>query len=36
VLWKDDELLHGRNGFKATQTSERFIWKCAFDVGVYS
>lgn len=35
VLWKDDELLHGRNGFKATQTSERFIWKCAFDVGVY-
>jgi alpha-ketoglutarate-dependent taurine dioxygenase len=36
VLWKDDELLHGRNGFKATQMSERFIWKCAFDVGVYS
>jgi alpha-ketoglutarate-dependent taurine dioxygenase len=36
VLWKDDQLLHGRNGFKATQTSERFIWKCAFDVGVYS
>jgi len=36
VLWKDDELLHGRNGFNATQTSERFIWKCAFDVGVYS
>ncbi len=36
VLWKDDELLHGRNGFKASQTSERFIWKCAFDVGVYS
>lgn len=36
VLWKDDELLHGRNGFQATQTSERFIWKCAFDVGVYS
>jgi alpha-ketoglutarate-dependent taurine dioxygenase len=35
VLWKDDELLHGRNGFKATQTSERFIWKCAFDVGVF-
>jgi alpha-ketoglutarate-dependent taurine dioxygenase len=36
VLWKDDELLHGRNGFKAAQTSERFIWKCAFDVGIYS
>lgn len=36
VLWKDDELLHGRNGFKAEQVSERFIWKCAFDVGVYS
>ena len=35
VLWKDDELLHGRNGFIATQTSERFIWKCAFDVGVF-
>jgi alpha-ketoglutarate-dependent taurine dioxygenase len=36
VLWKDDELLHGRNSFNATRTSERFIWKCAFDVGVFS
>lgn len=35
VLWKDDELLHGRNGFKASKESERFIWKCAFNVGIY-
>jgi hypothetical protein len=35
VLWKDDELLHGRNAFSATAASERFIWKCAFDVGVF-
>ena len=36
VLWKDAELLHGRNSFKPTKTSDRFIWKCAFDVGVFS
>jgi alpha-ketoglutarate-dependent taurine dioxygenase len=36
VLWKDDELLHGRNSFKPTRTSDRFIWKCAFDVGVFA
>ena len=36
VLWRDDELLHGRNDFKATKESERFIWKCAFDVGIYA
>jgi alpha-ketoglutarate-dependent taurine dioxygenase len=35
VMWKDDELLHGRNSFKASSTSERFIWKCALDVGVF-
>lgn len=33
VVWKDREVLHGRNAFKATQTSERFIWKCAIDIG---
>lgn len=33
VLWKDNEVLHGRNAFNATSESERFIWKCAFDVG---
>jgi alpha-ketoglutarate-dependent taurine dioxygenase len=36
VLWKDDRLLHGRNSFKPTRTSDRFIWKCAFDVGVFA
>jgi len=36
VLWKDDQLLHGRNSFKPTRTSDRFIWKCAFDVGVFA
>jgi alpha-ketoglutarate-dependent taurine dioxygenase len=33
VTWKDRELLHGRNGFQATHESERFIWKCAIDIG---
>jgi alpha-ketoglutarate-dependent taurine dioxygenase len=33
VLWKDNEVLHGRNSFTAAKDSERFIWKCAFDVG---
>lgn len=35
VLWKDDEVLHGRNAFVAHDVAERFIWKCAFDVGVF-
>lgn len=34
VTWKDDEVLHGRNSFKAQNASERFIWKCAIDIGV--
>lgn len=34
VTWKDDEVLHGRNGFSATAESERFIWKCAINIGV--
>lgn len=33
VTWKDDEVLHGRNGFSAQTESERFIWKCAIDIG---
>lgn len=33
VLWKDREVLHGRNGFSAVNKGDRFIWKCAFDVG---
>lgn len=33
ILWKDNEVLHGRNSFSANKESERFIWKCAFDVG---
>ena len=35
VTWKDREVLHGRNGFEATQHSERFLWKCAIDVGQF-
>ena len=31
LIWKDDEVLHGRNGFVATKVSDRFIWKCAAD-----
>jgi alpha-ketoglutarate-dependent taurine dioxygenase len=34
VLWKDDEVLHGRNAFVASETSERFLWKCALEVGM--
>jgi len=33
VTWKDDEVLHGRNGFAARHASERFLWKCAIDIG---
>jgi len=33
VTWKDRCVLHGRNGFVASKTSERFLWKCAIDVG---
>lgn len=36
VLWKDHEVLHGRNSFTPKHESERFIWKCAFDVGVFA
>jgi alpha-ketoglutarate-dependent taurine dioxygenase len=36
VVWKDDELLHGRNAFTAHAASERFLWKCALDVGVFA
>lgn len=35
VLWKDNYVLHGRNSFVANQESERFIWKCAIDIGVF-
>ena len=31
LVWKDDQVLHGRNGFIASNTSDRFIWKCAAD-----
>lgn len=33
VTWKDREVLHGRNAFVANAESERFIWKCAIDIG---
>jgi alpha-ketoglutarate-dependent taurine dioxygenase len=33
ITWKDRRVMHGRNGFVATQESERFLWKCAIDVG---
>jgi alpha-ketoglutarate-dependent taurine dioxygenase len=35
VTWKDDTVLHGRNAFRAHVISERFLWKCAVDVGVF-
>ena len=36
VVWKDNELLHGRNAFIAHTVSERFLWKCDLDVGVFA
>ena len=27
VLWKDEQVLHGRDSFNANVTSERFLWK---------
>jgi alpha-ketoglutarate-dependent taurine dioxygenase len=36
VTWKDRRVMHGRNGFVATHESERFIWKCAIDVGNFA
>jgi alpha-ketoglutarate-dependent taurine dioxygenase len=33
VTWKDRRVLHGRNGFRATLESERYLWKCAIDIG---
>lgn len=35
ITWKDRQVLHGRNGFVATSVSERFLWKCAIDVGQF-
>jgi alpha-ketoglutarate-dependent taurine dioxygenase len=36
VTWKDRQILHGRNGFEATMESERFLWKCAIDIGQFA
>ncbi|MCI0560873.1 MAG: TauD/TfdA family dioxygenase [Nitrososphaera sp.] len=36
VTWKDDEVLHGRHAFRASIASERFLWKCAVDIGVFT
>lgn len=36
VMWKDSEVLHGRNAFSADKAGERFIWKCAFDIGTFN
>lgn len=33
VFWRDNYCLHGRNSFVANHESERFIWKCAIDIG---
>tara|TARA_E500000178_G_C16964109_1_gene727518 strand:+ start:373 stop:1149 length:777 start_codon:yes stop_codon:yes gene_type:complete len=31
LVWKDNEVLHGRNSFIPKENSSRFIWKCAID-----
>jgi alpha-ketoglutarate-dependent taurine dioxygenase len=35
VTWRDEAVLHGRNAFRAHVLSERFLWKCAVNVGVF-
>lgn len=32
VFWKDSEILHGRNGFKPKNNSDRFLWKAAIEI----
>jgi len=36
VVWKDERALHGRHAFVAREISERFLWKCAVDMAVFS
>ncbi len=36
ITWKDRYVLHGRNGFVANHESERFLWKCAIDIGNFN
>lgn len=36
LVWKDERVLHGRNAFLAQEIAERFLWKCALDVGVFA
>jgi alpha-ketoglutarate-dependent taurine dioxygenase len=36
ITWKDRQVLHGRNGFVAHAASERFLWKCAIDIGRFA
>jgi alpha-ketoglutarate-dependent taurine dioxygenase len=36
VTWKDNEVLHGRFAFAPKMVSERFIWKCAIDIGEFA
>lgn len=36
VTWKDRQLLHGRNGFEPKAVSERFLMKCAIDIGQFA
>lgn len=33
VLWKDSEILHGRNSFTPKKNSDRFLWKAAINIG---
>ena len=33
MIWKDSEVLHGRNSFIAKNNSARHLYKCAIDIG---
>jgi len=30
IIWKDDQVFHGRHAFSATKDSERFLWKASY------
>jgi alpha-ketoglutarate-dependent taurine dioxygenase len=32
VIWKDDRILHGRDGFDPEVVSDRFLWKAAIQI----
>lgn len=36
MIWKDSQILHGRNSFETNKSSQRHLYKCALDVGNFA